>query len=341
MNDQRAHKRVYQQQVPTMQKRINRKPLKTQHPPMIDTTCFPEYSQGTPYKIAILQPGSWGDNINSTLMFKPLKDHWPDCLIDVYTSTIYASAFHNNPYINKLISIAAEAKQDALHQLITVHGHLNGRGYNKIFRPHPMVNPDKWTSMYNGCLGTNLICAWVRALEEADVSYTLPLETILRLTNEEIDKVNQLCSSINMSRFKNIMEFHGESGQTFWNAEWAEAVINILCKNGEIVFVSCKSNNELLVRLKLVYPDQLYFVGDLTIREAAELFNKCDRFISVSSGLSNACNTAWCKKDIEWIEVINSETVSSAPIRRIGKDFWYDTNLDAFINFLKSRLRSQ
>lgn len=291
---------------------------------------IPFYPPGPPYKIALLQPGSYGDNVNSTLMLKPLKAKWPDCIIDVFTSTLYASAFYNNPLINKIHETPANTKQNALHQLHTTLPLIENRGYDKIFRPHPMLNPDKWTSARND-LGTNLIYAWVRALEDADVPYTLPLETILHLTPQEISRVDQFCAGIDMGKRKNIMEIHGESGQTYWNDAWTKAAIDKLCSRGEIVFVSHKIG---VPELAVKYPGLCINANVLSIRECAELFNRCDKFFSVSSGLSNTCNTNWCKKDIEWIEVINSEVVSSAPIRTDRKKFWYDNDINRFIDTL-------
>lgn len=317
------------------QRRINNRQIKST---MIDSNTLPHYQPSNTKRIALIQPGSYGDNINSTLMFKPLKNKWPDSTIDVYTSTTFGSAFHNNPYINFLHESPSDSKQTALHQLVTTPPAIASCGYDIIFNPHPMINSDKWTSIKTGELGTNLICAWVRALENADVEYTLPLETILRLTQQEVDKIDNYCSHVNMNLRKNVMEISGESGQTFWNHIWTEKTIRLLCEKGEMVFVSYRSNTDQITRLRNDYPGLVHFVGELSIREVAELFNRCDRFFSVSSGLSNACNTNWCKTNIEWIETINSEVVSSAPIRKSGKKFWYDNNLDAFLDFVRSSL---
>ncbi len=283
------------------------------------------------------------DNINSTLMFQPLKKLWPDCIIDVFTSTIFGSAFHNNPYIDALYETPAESKERALHQLVTTPPAIQDLGYDIIFKPHPMVNPDKWTSIKNGTLGTNLICAWVRALEDAEVPYELPLETVLRLTESEVRNVDEYCSRIPMDRRNIIMETQGESGQTFWNHYWTTPVCKHLLKDPNTnIFISRRQIGEDVQQLSQQFPGQIHFAGKLSIRECAELFNRCQIFFSVSSGLSNACNTNWCRKDTIWIETINGDghggsTVSSAPIRSEGKIFWHDNNVDGFINMLIGR----
>jgi len=206
-----------------------------------------------------------------------------------------------------------------------------------------MVNPDKWTSTKTGTLGTNLICAWVRALEDADIPYTMPLESIMQLTTAEVDKVRRYCGAINMDRKNVLMEVHGESGQTFWTPHWTKIVGKALVNNPNVnLFISRRHNAEDVQELAGIAPGRVHFVGGLTLRECAELFNRCHAFFSVSSGLSNACNTNWCKKDIEWIETVNGDgnggsVVHSAPIRSEGKTFWYDNNLDAFVNMLREK----
>jgi hypothetical protein len=127
----------------------------------------------------------------------------------------------------------------------------------------------------------------------------------------------------------NIMEIHGESDQTFWDHNWTKQVVRKLCSRGEMVFISHRVG---VPELANQFPELCYNVNILSIRECAELFNRCNKFFSVSSGLSNACNTNWCRKDIEWVEVVNDSIVTSAPIRTDGKVFWHDRDLAKFLD---------
>lgn len=321
---------------PIIQKSIGKK--KVILPKSTVSQVVPIYSASEKRsKIAIIQTGSWGDNINSTLMLRPIKQAYPDCIIDVHTSTLYGSAFHNNPHITNVIQYPADTKDTALHLALVIPDHLVGRGYDQTFSPHPMFNHGNWNSLKHPELGDNLICAWMRALEHANIPYEWPIESILKLTQEEIAKVRDFRSRIpNMANCRNIlMEVHGESGQSFWTPEWTMRVAKHLLDGATNLFISRKNDNYDVQELKRLAPDNVFFVGNLTLRECAELFNHCQAFFSVSSGLSNACNTNWCKKDIRWFEVTNSPAVTSAPIRATGKIFWHDDNIDAYINMLK------
>lgn len=296
---------------------------------------IPKYESDDTTKIAIVQGGAWGDNINSTLMLKPLKSHFPNSIIDIHTSTNYSSAYYNNQYINKLIQYPCQDKNSAINLAISVPPLLINSNYNIVCAPHPMFNPDSWSSITHPQWGENLIFSWVRALEVLGVSYGDTLETILTLTDDEKSKAtNKIRQFENDTRLKNLIEIHGESGQTFWNHNWTENVVRKLASTNQIVFISHGGLTDQIINLQSSYPSNILYVGDLSIRECAHVFNYCDRFISVSSGLSNACNTNHCKKDIQWLEVVNSMTCSSAAIRKDNKTFWHDNDLDKFIRYL-------
>ncbi len=282
--------------------------------------------------IAIIQPGCWGDNINSTLMFKPLRNKYPTSKIDVYTSSKYASAFYNNPYIDNILETDAYTKNEALNLVHVLPDVIKTNGYAKIFNPHPMINPGNWNSIKHPELGDNLICAWIRALEHADIEYDWPLETVLQLTEEEINKVNHYLSVAPKQPRNILIEAGHESGQSYFNHGWLDKIVRYLANGSTNIFISIASDEGLHNLLSI---PNVHFVGRLSIRECAHIFNSCQAFLSVSSGLSNACNTNWCKKDIKWFEAVNSPAVTSAPIRKEGKNFWYENNVDGYIALLK------
>lgn len=295
---------------------------------VVTTNTISNNISGSP-RIAIVQGGAWGDNINSTLMFKPIKAHYPNCRLDVHTSTVYGNAFHNNPLIDNLLEYQTSDKNSSIDIARSLPPSL--RDYDIISAPHPMFNPDKWSSRNHQEWGENLIFAWVRAIEDMSVPYD-KLETILQLTqNETANARNFVAGKINNI----LMEIHGDSGQTFWNPSWTMAVGAYLCDKGYNLFISHKPMRGDIAALLQQYPQNIHWAGNLSIRECAEVFNHCVAFISVSSGLSNACNTNWCKKNIKWFEVVNSITCSSAAIRRDDKTFWYDNDVNRFIAELR------
>lgn len=294
------------------------------------STKIPTYTKDNKMKIAWVQTGSYGDNINSTLAFKPMHDHFNDLVLDVHTSTKYASMFYNNPYVNLIVEYQASTKNDALHLSCTIPDMIRGNGYNHILTPHPMYNPGKWSCSNNPQLGENLIFAWVRQIEELNVPYSLPLETVLRLGEQEERRAEAYFN--NTPKKKHVLlEIEGESGQSFYNHEWALNLIKLLASRDYVAHVSCGIEHKYIKDLKAMFPQNVSWAGALSLRECAWVFNQCECFFSVSSGLSNVCNTNYCKKQIKWIEVVNSLVCSSAAIRKEDKIFWHENDMHKFL----------
>lgn len=290
-------------------------------------------------KIAFVQLGSWGDCINSTLMFPAIKKAYPNCILDVYTTTLYQSAFDNNPYISRIIPYPCHSKTHCFDLYNTVPADVKTKEYDKVLIPAPILCQDR-TSRQHPELGNNLICSFMRCLEEEEIEYGFPLETSLQLTTEEVKKVDNwvAMAKINLSGHRNIlMEVQGESGQSYWNHHWTLAVVRYLASRPYTnVIISRRDKTSEVAQLEKEFAKRVYWAGALSIRECAELYNRCDTFLSISSGLSNACNTNWCRKDIKWFEAVNSPTVTSAPIRSNGKVFFYQNDVMNYINVLKS-----
>lgn len=299
---------------------------------------LPNYSKDGVFKIALVAPGSWGDNINQTFQLKPLKDKYPNSIIDVHSSERYASAFYNNPYVNNIIEYKSHDKNSALHLIHTIPPIIQNLNYDIILSKHPMV-ARPWSTCKHPELGENLILVWAAQLDDLGIDYPVPLESSMHLTDTEINNVEAFVSRIsNLTTKRNIlMEVQAESGQTFWNDNWTSAVCEYFLKDENTnVFISRRDITGTIAKINNTYEGRVYFVGGLSIRECAHLFNYCQVFQSISSGLSNACNTNWCKKDITWLEVINSPAVNSAPMRYANKHFWYKNDLSQYIKYLES-----
>lgn len=287
-------------------------------------------------KIAIIQPACFGDNINSTVMLIPIKTKWPDAHITMHTTDLYQSAFKNNPYINETILYPATNKNGALDYIYKIHKQLTG--YDIIFNPHPMGNPDKWTTTKSD-VGTNIISAWLRALEDKDIPYSRPLKTILNLTPEENIKVSTYISTIKefTNKPKVLIETGAESGQSQFNNDWMKQISKYFIDKGYNIFISRKNKDQDIVKLEK-QSNLVHFVGELSLRETAGLYNHMDVFISTGSGLSCACNTQNMKTTVKWFEVVNSTSIDTSPIRTENKKFWYDNNIDGFINMINQTI---
>ena len=289
-------------------------------------------------KIAIVQLGSFGDNINSTLMIAPIKAKYPDSKLTIHTASKYESAFWRCPGVDEIIKHHADTKDATFNLYNTVPALVKSMGYDLVMVPAPILHPGEWSSLKHPELGTNLILSFVRDLERHDISYELPLKTVLRLTPQEYLKAQEFCKHLPPNRRNVLMEVHAESGQTFWNANWTIEVGKHLLKKPTNLLISRAFSGHDVTALQNSCPphSSVYCLHGHSLRECAEIFNHCEAFLSVSSGLSNACNTDHCKTDIDWIETVNSDTVNSAPIRSAKKMFVYKNDISNFIKILRT-----
>lgn len=276
--------------------------------------------------IAIIQGGCFGDNVNSTLMLKPLKEKYPDEQIHIYTSSKYASPFYGNPYIDKIFETETAYKNESLN---LAHS-IKPVGYEIIINSHPLVNKN-WVSNLHPELGENLILAWVNTLESLNIEYNFPIETELYLTDDEIEESIKFVKSIENDNNIVLLECGGESGQSFWNDEWTKKVSEYLSKSGKTTLISCLKNPNVSV-------NNVHWVGNKSIRVVSGIFDHCHAFISTSSGLSNTCNVRQRSKTVKWFEVVNSLTCSSNVVGKQNKTFWYKNDVKSFIKMLGEKL---
>lgn len=288
-------------------------------------------------KIAFVQLGSWGDCINSTLMLRPIRWAYPGCTLDVYTTTLYQSAFKNNPDIHRIVAEPCSSKTHCFDLYNTVPAAVRAMDYDKVFVPAPVLYDDR-SSQKHPELGQNLICTFMRALEDEGIEYDWPVSTVMRLDKDEIHNVDNWISmaQIKLDGHCNVlMEVQGESGQSYWNHHWTLAVVRYLAARPYTnVVISRRDKTGEVAQLEKEFPKRVYWAGALSIRECAELYNRCQAFLSISSGLSNACNTDHCRRDVKWIETVNSPTVTSAPLYTEGKTFYYKNDIPAFVRML-------
>lgn len=286
-------------------------------------------------KIAIIQTGCWGDNVNSTLMFAPIRKKYPNSIIDIFTADRYHSPFLKNPYINEIIKLPSANKNDALNLMHTVRP----ENYDLVIRNHPMLNKN-WSSHLNPGLGENLILSWVNWLEANNVPYEIPLTTDLILSDVEkqapIDFIQQHVSKDRKGII--LVEAETESGQSFWNAQWTDTVARKLHAMGYIVLINSMREASIAQNLQACTGNRIIWMGGFTLRTMAAFYDHSDVFISVSSGLSNACNTQQRKIIPHWLEVVNSLTCSSNVIRSTDKTFWHDNNITHFCDHLTTIL---
>lgn len=234
-----------------------------------------------------------GDILCSTPIPRQLKQDYPGCRIVFYTSERLKFALENNPYIDELIALPGVP----LELDETVDELKKERPWTRFFTPAPYMNYDREP-------GADLFELTKAA---AGMEFSVPYQPVMQLTDTEVQQVqeywNQLARQYHPSRKRILVETEFQSEQTPWDESYARAMIEALRHLQPVFIITAKNKPAYFDALKAVYADIEWC--NLPFRHNAELFNRCDAFVGVSSGISCLAQSTWCRNDVPRIEVVH------------------------------------
>lgn len=145
----------------------------------------------------------------------------------------------------------------------------------------------------------------------------MPVETVIRLTDDETEHViNWIATqNINQYRYKVLVECSSKSGQSFMTPALAIAVaMQVLKTEPDTCFIF--STHE-----QLNLPDQrLIHGGALNLREVALLTKSMDAFLGCGSGVTVVATSGAAKPDLPNIQILKRSTSVYASFKH---DFEY------------------
>jgi len=237
-----------------------------------------------------------GDILNCTGILRQLKADHPTCRITWFTSERYRFALDHNPLIDELVTL--EGDPVALDQRID---ELKGsRPWTRFFDPAPYRNYDK--------LPDGALLDLVRAA--AGVRWTVPSMPVVRLTVAEVAAARAYWQSLPEGpRILVETEFH--SSQSPWKARSAFQMADALAGLDPCYVFTARNRPSYLDAFLARHPKAVWCAEPF--RGNAELYNLCDAFIGVSSGISVLSLADWCRQDVLGIEFSRGEHWSCAP----------------------------
>ena len=250
---------------------------------------IPPYAQ---HGIAVFH--NIGDILLCTPIARQLKKADPACHITWYTSDRYAFILENNPDIDEIVSLPAD---DPETLDLSIDQIRDERAWTSFRTPAPYMNYYTYKPV--------IVEAGVTLLdlvrESADLQWTVPFVPVVELTSSEITMAKEYCSSLGADGPMILVETEFKSNQTVWDADFALELVESLKDLAPIFVFTSKNRPADLDQLQAKY--ERIFWCDLPFRANAELFNLCDAFIGVSSGISTLTYSTWCRDDVPRIEV--------------------------------------
>ncbi|MCX7930018.1 MAG: methyltransferase domain-containing protein [Chlorobi bacterium] len=254
--------------------------------PSLETISLAGMQQKPQIGIAIFH--SLGDIINATIIARQIKADYPDSHLVWITAEQYAFILDQNPDVDEIITVAGNPKDldTRIEELRTI------RPWSRFYVPAPYLV----RTLPGGDLTELMLASY-------DGKLTVPLRPVLVLTDEEVEHARQWWAQLPTDRPRVLVETEFFSAQSPWNREYALDMIRALAPLHPVFVFTAKNRPVDLDILQAEYPDILWC--DLPFRLNAELYNLCDAFIGVSSAISCATNSTWCRADVPHLEIVS------------------------------------
>jgi ADP-heptose:LPS heptosyltransferase/SAM-dependent methyltransferase len=236
-----------------------------------------------------------GDILNCTPIARQLRLDHPDAKITWITSERFAFLLDQNPHIDELIALPGDPK--ALPDRMEEFRQM--RPWTRFFDPAPYRN-------YKLAPGGSLL-EIIRA--SADLRWSAPPRSVMRLRPEEVEEARAYWATLPDGP-KILLETDFLSDQSPWVDDCAFEVLDVLADLDPVLVFSARRCPPFLEALKARHAKT--FWCELGFRPNAELYNLCDAFIGVSSGLSCLSLTDWCRRDVPSLELTRGDHWSLA-----------------------------
>lgn len=270
--------------------------------------------------ILLGQLGSNGDCLYATTVARQIKADFPDCRLTWAISSLARRVIDNNPDVDEIWEIPLEHWEDMNgvwreFSNEALARHCRGE-FDRLFLTQ--IAPDNFRN-YDGTIRPSLFRSYPYAI-------TVPVETIIVLTKEEVAKVDGWFQRSSVSTAERIVLFEcsSKSGQSFITPQLAvEIARRARRRDPGLGFI-------LSTHSAIPSDDPLIVSGSgLSLRETARLTHKANLFVGCGSGVTVVATSAAAKPNLANIQLLNAFTSVYASFRH---DFsYFGKNNDHFI----------
>lgn len=266
-------------------------------------------------RILLGQLASFGDCLLATPIARQIKQDYPGCTLTWAIGSSYRSAVEGNPFVDTIweIPLSSRNEMDDIWRRFEVEAkkRLAQGEFDRIFLTQ--VNPNNYQN-FDGTVRASILRGYPRPI-------TVPITPVLRLRDEEVERVRQFAEEHQISRWKHVVLFEcaSRSGQSSVTPSYAlEVAEDVLDRQGDCCFIL--SSNE-----RIDTPRNGIVDGSvLSLRENGELSKYCTLLVGCSSGITWLCTSDWAKK-LPTIQVLKRSTSVYASMAHDAEHFGLPT----------------
>jgi len=249
-------------------------------------------------RILLGQLGANGDCLYATILARQLRADYPQAHIAWAISSQCAPLLANNPHIDEIweIPISGWDQHETMWRLF--EREAVSRYVRREF--DHVVLSQIWPSNFQNFDGTvrpSILRSYGRPI-------TVPIETIVNLTDREIENVEAFVEKRRLHDFEHriLFECSSKSGQSFMTPRLAQEVARNLYRRIPTASVIFSTNQSMMLDDK-----RSHLADSLSLREVAHLTHHCTLFVGSGSGCSVvACATA--AKPLPMIQLLSAST---------------------------------
>ena len=249
-------------------------------------------------RILLGQLGANGDCLYATILARQLRRDHPKAHITWAISSQCAGLLKNNPDIDEIwqIPIAGWEQHETIWRVFereAMRSYVE-RSYDFVLLSQ--IWPNNFRN-FDGTVRPSILRSYGRPI-------TVPIENVIRLTPEEIARVERFVEEQRLRDFEHriLFECSSKSGQSFVTPELAQEVarrVYEILPSATIVF-----STNIPMRLD---DERSRYAGTLSLRETAHLTHDCTLFVGAGSG-STVAATSTASRPLPMIQLLSAAT---------------------------------
>jgi len=237
-------------------------------------------------RILLAQLGANGDCLYATILARQLRRDYPRGHITWAISSQCAGLLRNNPDIDEVweIPISGWDQHETMWRVLEREALRSYARHEYDLVVLSQIWPNNFQN-FDGTIRPSILRSYSRPI-------TVPIENIIQLTPEEIDRVESFVKEESLHAFEHriLFECSAKSGQSFVTPEFAQEIARrfyAIVPEATIIF---STNIPMHLDDK-----RSRYAGKLSLREVAHLTRACTLFVGCGSGGTVAASsTASC-----------------------------------------------
>ncbi len=240
-----------------------------------------------------------GDCLYATTIARQIKADYPGCHLTWAISSLCRNVIDNNPDVDAVWEVEMPDWSD----MTTCWNRFEQEAWRRVGQGDfdrafmTQISPARFHA-YDGTIRPSILRCYPGPI-------TVPVETVIELSSDEIDNVERWVENAALADFENVVLFEcsSKSGQSFVTPEFAVEVATKILAGSSNTAVALSTH----LPVDSDTPNIIH-AGALSMRETARLTHYADLFVGCGSGLTVVATSSAAKEQLPNIQILSENT---------------------------------